>query len=157
MMRLGCLLLWKSLAKIERVPHPADGAARAHGGQKNNGLFKGWPKGPGTKLLNPKVQASATSPPFPADISPLLKGILLAGVHCPLAMVWFTLLMIRLGLCRALGQRGAEASAPSTASPGLSSGFRPESGTRTRPVTFLAGATTNVRSCPVSSAVLACR
>jgi threonine/homoserine/homoserine lactone efflux protein len=40
----------------------------------------------------------ATIPQFiPAGASPLLMGVLLAGVHCLLAMVWFTLLIFGTG------------------------------------------------------------
>lgn len=40
----------------------------------------------------------ATIPQFmPAGASPLLAGILLAGVHCLLAMAWFTLLIFGTG------------------------------------------------------------
>ncbi|MEV7135523.1 LysE family translocator [Arthrobacter sp. NPDC093128] len=60
-------------------------------------LFRGWLTGTGTNLLNPKVGIFyiATIPQFiPSDTSPLLMGILLAGVHCLLAVAWFTLLII---------------------------------------------------------------
>jgi threonine/homoserine/homoserine lactone efflux protein len=46
----------------------------------------------------------ATFPQFiPAGTSPLLMGVLLAGVHCLLSMAWFTLL-IRHGLRRPLAR-----------------------------------------------------
>lgn len=98
MVWLGVSLLWKSLRR-EKVPaSPAGEAAELISGK--NDLFKGWLTGTGTNLLNPKVGVFyiATIPQFiPADISPLLMGVLLAGVHCMLSMVWFTLLIFGTG------------------------------------------------------------
>lgn len=98
MVWLGASLLWKSLRK-EKVPAtPAGKAAEVTSGQKD--LFKGWLTGTGTNLLNPKVGVFyiATIPQFiPAGTSPLLMGVLLAGVHCLLAMAWFTLLIFGTG------------------------------------------------------------
>ncbi|WP_457973983.1 hypothetical protein [Arthrobacter sp. D1-17] len=65
-------------------------------------------------MLNPKagVFHIATIPQFiPARISPLLMGILLAGVHCLLATVWFILLIFGTGYA-AGGLKGPEASVP---------------------------------------------
>lgn len=98
MVWLGATLLWKILRK-EKVPAaPAREAAELSSGR--NDLFKGWLTGTGTNLLNPKVGVFyiATIPQFiPAGTSPLLMGVLLAGVHCLLSMVWFTLLIFGTG------------------------------------------------------------
>jgi threonine/homoserine/homoserine lactone efflux protein len=98
MVWLGASLLWKCLRK-EKVPAtPAGEAAELSSGR--NDLFKGWLTGTGTNLLNPKVGVFyiATIPQFiPAGASPLLMGVLLSGVHCLLAMAWFTLLIFGTG------------------------------------------------------------
>ncbi|MDQ0924472.1 threonine/homoserine/homoserine lactone efflux protein [Pseudarthrobacter sp. W1I19] len=95
MLWLGLSLLWKSL-RHGKAAAP-EGAAPAAG---RNDLFKGWLTGTGTNLLNPKVGVFyiATIPQFiPAGESPLLVGVLLAGVHCVLTMAWFTLLIFGTG------------------------------------------------------------
>jgi threonine/homoserine/homoserine lactone efflux protein len=98
MIWLGLSLLWKSLRNgglaIESSENPAATAGNSH-------WLKGWLTGTGTNLLNPKVGVFyiATIPQFiPADTSPLLMGILLAGVHCILGMAWFALLIFGTGL-----------------------------------------------------------
>ncbi|MDF2051417.1 LysE family translocator [Arthrobacter sp. Cr_A7] len=96
MVWLGLSLLWKSLRQQ---------GLRATGGtmapvEGRDNLVQGWLTGTGTNLLNPKVGVFyiATIPQFiPAGVSPLLVGILLAGVHCLLAMAWFTLLIFGTG------------------------------------------------------------
>lgn len=99
MIWLGASLLWKSLRTKSVQGLPADEAtALTTGG--NNDLFKGWLTGTGTNLLNPKVGVFyiATIPQFiPTGTSPLLMGIVLAGVHCLLGMIWFTLLIFGTG------------------------------------------------------------
>lgn len=98
MVWLGASLLWKSLRKDKVPATPAGEAAELSSGK--NELFKGWLTGTGTNLLNPKVGVFyiATIPQFiPAGASPLLMGVLLAGVHCLLSMVWFTLLIFGTG------------------------------------------------------------
>jgi len=96
MIWLGLSLLWKSRKHGKAAPAP-EAAAPASG---RNELFTGWLTGTGTNLLNPKVGVFyiATIPQFiPAGASPLLVGILLAGIHCILAMAWFTLLIFATG------------------------------------------------------------
>ncbi|MEO3935048.1 LysE family translocator [Micrococcaceae bacterium Sec7.4] len=98
MVWLGASLLWKSLRKRQGPATPAGEAAELISGK--NDMFKGWLTGAGTNLLNPKVGVFyiATIPQFiPAGASPLLMGVLLAGVHCLLATVWFTLLIFGTG------------------------------------------------------------
>lgn len=96
MVWLGLSLLWKSL---RQKGLPAAGGTMAPVEGRDN-LVRGWLTGTGTNLLNPKVGVFyiATIPQFiPAGVSPLLVGILLAGVHCLLAMAWFTLLIFGTG------------------------------------------------------------
>ncbi|SLK00267.1 LysE family translocator [Arthrobacter sp. P2b] len=96
MVWLGLSLLWKRLRK---TGVPAAGGTMAAAEGRDN-LVQGWLTGTGTNLLNPKVGVFyiATIPQFiPAGVSPLLVGILLAGVHCLLAMAWFTLLIFGTG------------------------------------------------------------
>ena len=96
MMWLGLSLIWKSWRKGEGTAAPA-GAASLPGGSQ---LLKGWLTGAGTNLLNPKVGVFyiATIPQFiPSGASPLLMGMLLAGVHCVLSMLWFALLIFATG------------------------------------------------------------
>jgi threonine/homoserine/homoserine lactone efflux protein len=67
-------------------------------------LAKGWLLGAGTNLLNPKVGVFyiATIPQFmPHEASPLLMGMLLAGVHNVLGLAWFALLILGTGLAGA--------------------------------------------------------
>jgi threonine/homoserine/homoserine lactone efflux protein len=96
MIWLGLSLLWKSLRHGKAAATPA--AKVLVPGRSE--LFTGWLTGTGTNLLNPKVGVFyiATIPQFiPAGESPLLVGVLLAGVHCVLAMAWFTLLIFGTG------------------------------------------------------------
>jgi threonine/homoserine/homoserine lactone efflux protein len=58
--------------------------------------WRGFLTGVWTNLLNPKIGAFylATIPQFvPAGASPLGMGLLLAGVHDLLAVVWFALII----------------------------------------------------------------
>lgn len=69
------------------------------------GVLRGWLTGLATNLLNPKVGVFylATIPQFvPTGVSPLLMGVLLAGVHVALGMLWFTGIILGGG---ALGAR----------------------------------------------------
>ncbi|MDQ0870109.1 threonine/homoserine/homoserine lactone efflux protein [Arthrobacter sp. V1I9] len=97
MIWLGLSLLWKSLRQGNGATTQAEAPVPAAG---KDDLFKGWLTGTGTNLLNPKVGVFyiATIPQFiPAGASPLLVGVLLAGVHCILTMAWFTLLIFGTG------------------------------------------------------------
>jgi threonine/homoserine/homoserine lactone efflux protein len=96
MIWLGLSLLWKGLKNGNAAAAPE---ANTPAGGRNE-LFTGWLTGTGTNLLNPKVGVFyiATIPQFmPAGESPLLVGVLLAGVHCVLTMAWFTLLIFGTG------------------------------------------------------------
>lgn len=103
MVWLGLSLLWqsrrqaKASAALAPEPEVAQPEVQVAG---RDDLFKGWLTGTVTNLLNPKVGVFyiATIPQFmPAGASPLLVGLLLAGVHCILAMAWFTLLIFGTG------------------------------------------------------------
>lgn len=95
---LGLSLLWKSWRSSGgTTAGPAEASLPAAGGRQ---LFRGWLTGAGTNLLNPKVGVFyiATIPQFiPSGASPLLMGMLLAGVHCVFSMLWFTLLIFATG------------------------------------------------------------
>lgn len=92
---LGVSLLWNSR---KGAAQHAPAAALAVTGRDS--LAKGWLTGAGTNLLNPKVGVFyiATIPQFiPPGMSPLLMGVVLAGVHCVLALAWFALLIFGTG------------------------------------------------------------
>ena len=98
---LGTSLLWKTW-KSGKAPAVAPTAAGTAGqpGTTRGELLRGWLTGTGTNLLNPKVGVFyiATIPQFiPSGASPLLMGVVLAGVHCLLTMAWFTLLIFGTG------------------------------------------------------------
>ncbi|AUZ33920.1 lysine transporter LysE [Arthrobacter sp. PGP41] len=98
MVWLGLSLLWKSRRQASAPAAPAGQDDVPAAGRDD--LYKGWFTGTVTNLLNPKVGVFyvATIPQFmPAGASPLLVGTLLAGVHCVLAMAWFTLLIFGTG------------------------------------------------------------
>lgn len=98
MIWLGLSLIWKTLRKgPEAAAAVADPPPAVDPGRN---LVRGWLTGAGTNLLNPKVGVFyiATIPQFiPAGTSPLLMGVLLAGVHCLFSMAWFTLLILATG------------------------------------------------------------
>ncbi len=63
-----------------------------------------WRQGLGVNLLNPKIGAFyvALLPQFiPADVSPVLMGMLLAAVHSVEGIVWFTLIILGAYVMRA--------------------------------------------------------
>ena len=84
----GARLLWRATRSRPAVPVPEDAAGRSAWRAARVGLF--------TNLLNPKVGVFyvALLPQFlPAGSDPLLVGLLLAGVHALLSVVWFGLLI----------------------------------------------------------------
>jgi threonine/homoserine/homoserine lactone efflux protein len=107
MVWLGASLLWKSrkagpaaaaASTGAGAGGPAGASAKGNGGGRQ--LLRGWLTGTGTNLLNPKVGVFyiATIPQFiPQGSSPLLMGVLLAGVHCLLTMLWFAGLIFGAG------------------------------------------------------------
>jgi threonine/homoserine/homoserine lactone efflux protein len=99
MVWLGASLLWKSRGKATLPAGPRDVTALPAPSSRQ--LSRGWFMGTATNLLNPKVGVFyiATIPQFiPPGVSPLLMGILLAGVHCVLGMAWSTFLIFGVGL-----------------------------------------------------------
>lgn len=100
MVWLGASLLWKSWKSgpAAAAATLAATAKAAPGGGRE--LLHGWLTGTGTNLLNPKVGVFyiATIPQFiPQGSSPLMMGVLLAGVHCVLTMLWFAGLIFGAG------------------------------------------------------------
>lgn len=82
-----------------------DETAQARAAERGAGLGAGFLQGLVTNLLNPKVGAFyiATLPQFvPAGVSPLAMGLLLAGVHCLLGVLWLGAVV--LGADRVRGQ-----------------------------------------------------
>ncbi|WP_255771250.1 LysE family translocator [Pseudarthrobacter sulfonivorans] len=97
MVWLGASLLWKSRTKGLAAEGPAAVELPASSGRQ---FLRGWLTGTGTNLLNPKVGVFyiATIPQFiPAGTSPLLMGVLLAGMHCVLGLVWLSALIVGTG------------------------------------------------------------
>lgn len=80
-------------------------------------LWASWRRGFGVNILNPKIGAFyvALLPQFiPPDVSPVLMGALLAGVHSVEGMVWFSLIIsaahaMRSWLDRPRTRRGLDA------------------------------------------------
>lgn len=98
MLWLGAFMIRKSFRGGFGLD-PADGAAIV----VSSPSWRAWLLGAGTNLLNPKVGVFyiATIPQFlPAGASPLLMGAALAGVHCVLSMVWFSVLILGGGYAR---------------------------------------------------------
>jgi len=98
MLWLGGSLLWKSFRR-RQAPVEVDGVLPA-GGER---LMTAWAKGLGTNLLNPKVGVFyiAMIPQFiPEGVSPLLMGLVLAGIHVLLSVVWFGLILTAAHLAR---------------------------------------------------------
>jgi threonine/homoserine/homoserine lactone efflux protein len=84
----GARLLWRAARARRDVPVPERAACRSAWRAARLGLL--------TNLLNPKVGVFyvALLPQFlPAGSDPLLIGLLLAGVHALLSVVWFALLI----------------------------------------------------------------
>jgi threonine/homoserine/homoserine lactone efflux protein len=98
MVWLGASLLWKSRTS---GPGAAEGpAAVGLPAPSGHQFLRGWLTGTGTNLLNPKVGVFyiATIPQFiPPGTSPLMMGVLLAGVHCVLGLVWLSALIVGTG------------------------------------------------------------
>ena len=93
MVWLGIHLLRASLRPREAAPAGSVDPPRAS-------AWHGFATGLWTNLLNPKIGVFylATIPQFvPADVSPLLMGVLLAAVHNVLGMAWFTVIILATG------------------------------------------------------------
>ncbi|MBU2665448.1 LysE family transporter [Actinoplanes bogorensis] len=75
---------------------------------RRGGFVSGWRRGLLTNLLNPKMGAFyvALLPQFiPSGASPLLYGVLLAGVHVALGLIWSTVLVTAARRLRTLLRR----------------------------------------------------
>ncbi|WP_229854121.1 LysE family translocator [Streptomyces filipinensis] len=90
---MGGRLLWATRRHSSSQSRPSAGARRE--GETRTGaddlLLGGWRQGFVTNLLNPKMGAFyvAVLPQFiPAGASHLAPGVLLAGVHILLAVIW---------------------------------------------------------------------
>ncbi|WP_129839847.1 LysE family translocator [Streptomyces sp. RFCAC02] len=97
---LGGRMVWETLRRRDGRP----GETR-DGRPARDGLFAGWRQGLVTNLLNPKVGVFyvAVLPQFvPAGAPHFATGVLLAGVHVLLGLVWSTAL---IGLARTLRDR----------------------------------------------------
>jgi threonine/homoserine/homoserine lactone efflux protein len=96
-------LVWFGLRLLVRALHPGPAGDRPEGAAGGS-AWRAARTGLATNLLNPKVGAFylALLPQFlPAGSDPLLVGLLLAGVHAVLSVVWFALL---IGLASVLGR-----------------------------------------------------
>nr|WP_221377673.1 LysE family translocator [Actinoplanes polyasparticus] len=86
---MGARMLWATWRGETAGDHDPRMASAA-------GFRAGWRRGLFTNLLNPKVGAfyMALLPQFiPAGATPLLYGVLLAGVHVALGLLWSTALV----------------------------------------------------------------
>ncbi|MFF9784849.1 Threonine/homoserine/homoserine lactone efflux protein [Streptomyces sp. SceaMP-e96] len=91
---MGGRLLWATWRRdaVDEHPEPTGSDTEAKTGKgTDDTLLGGWRQGLATNLLNPKMGAFyvAVLPQFiPADASHLAAGVLLAGVHILLAVIW---------------------------------------------------------------------
>lgn len=102
---IGARMIWAG----RRPPAEAAEVADQAGGAADD-FFAGWRRGLLTNLLNPKMGAFyvALLPQFiPAGSSPLTFGLLLAGVHVGLGLIWSTVLVVAALRLRRLLSRPA--------------------------------------------------
>ncbi|MEU5049061.1 LysE family translocator [Streptomyces sp. NPDC021096] len=90
---MGGRMLWATWrhSADERPEATGSGAEARTGAGADDTLRGGWRQGIATNLLNPKMGAFyiAVLPQFiPADAPHLAAGVLLAGVHILLAVIW---------------------------------------------------------------------
>jgi threonine/homoserine/homoserine lactone efflux protein len=96
-------LVWLGLRLLVRAAR-GDAAAEPPGGAVQRSSWRAAREGLATNLLNPKVGVFyvALLPQFlTADRDPLAVGLLLAGVHGVITIVWFAVLIV---LASALGR-----------------------------------------------------
>jgi threonine/homoserine/homoserine lactone efflux protein len=96
-------LVWFGLRLLVRAVRAGPGAEPS--GVAGSSPWRAARQGLATNLLNPKVGVFyvALLPQFlPAGSNPLAVGLLLAGVHALISVVWFALL---IALASALGRR----------------------------------------------------
>jgi len=90
--------VWLGIGLLRASLRPRHAAATAD--LPPASAWHGFATGLWTNLLNPKIGVFylATIPQFvPADVSPLLMGVLLAAVHNVLGMAWFTVIILATG------------------------------------------------------------
>jgi threonine/homoserine/homoserine lactone efflux protein len=92
----ACYLVWLGVQSLRAVRRPTPAAAPDD--SRRRGLVgTGFSAGLVTNLLNPKVGVFyvALLPQFlPPGSDPLAVGLLLAGVHALLSVIWFALLIL---------------------------------------------------------------
>jgi threonine/homoserine/homoserine lactone efflux protein len=96
-------LVWFGLRLLVRAVRGTPGVEPT--GAADSSPWRAARQGFATNLLNPKVGVFyvALLPQFlPADSKPLAAGLLLAGVHAVISVVWFAVLIV---LASALGRR----------------------------------------------------
>jgi threonine/homoserine/homoserine lactone efflux protein len=104
MVILGIVMIGRSLGRAQGQPLADPG-----GGVKVP-LWEAFRRGLLTNLLNPKIGAFyvAVLPQFlPADVPPLVGGLLLASIHVLEGLAWFTLLILAAGFLAPWLQRPA--------------------------------------------------
>lgn len=88
-------MVYLGLSLIVRTVVPA--SSSGHVVRLTGSRRRAYLTGVGTNLLNPKVGVFylASIPQFiPAHVAPVLMGALLAGMHCALTLLWFSLLIL---------------------------------------------------------------
>ncbi|MGW3009885.1 LysE family translocator [Streptomyces sp. NPDC001219] len=95
---MGGRLLWDTWRhSVDECPQSTGSRREAETGKDADGTLRGgWRQGMATNLLNPKMGAFyvAVLPQFiPADAPHLTAGVLLAGVHILLAVIWACVLI----------------------------------------------------------------
>jgi len=91
-------MVWLGISLFRASLHPQHAAATVDPPRAS--AWHGFVTGLWTNLLNPKIGVFylATIPQFvPADVSPLLMGVLLAAVHNVMGMAWFTVIILATG------------------------------------------------------------
>lgn len=108
---MGLRMVWATRRRSAQATRPAPAAVDEPGAVGGRGSFlAAWRRGAATNLLNPKMGAFyvALLPQFiPAGASPLTFGVLLAGVHITLGVVWSTVLVLIARRLRSVLQRPA--------------------------------------------------
>ena len=101
---IGLSMLWASRHRGPEAASPDEDAT----GSPEGTFRAGWRRGALTNLLNPKMGVfyAALLPQFiPAGASPLMFGVLLAGVHIALGTMWSTVLVLAARRLRRVLQR----------------------------------------------------
>lgn len=106
---MGATMLWRTRRNSGHASEvTAVGREERDGVSERGAFLAGWRRGAATNLLNPKMGAFyvALLPQFiPAGASPLVFGVLLAGIHIALGVVWSAILVIVARRLRSVLQR----------------------------------------------------